>query len=221
MSARMTDAEIAATAELSKPDNTLDLALRLLFVADRPIPPARLADEQGCDLDTVLATLARFEEVGRVRRDADGAVVASAGVSVVPSDYTLAVGQRRCWAWCAKTSLGMLGALAAGGTLTTTAPDSGGRLVVEFDEGDPRPTRHAVLWPSERFQSGCSSAVDELCSTYSLFGDADTATAWAHERGLDAETITVAEATDRAVGRYRHSLGLPETRAWLLGERTR
>jgi hypothetical protein len=219
VSPRLTNAELAAMPALSRPDDTLSLALRLLLVEGRPIPLSRLADGPGRDLDTVRVTIERFEELGRVRRGDDGAVVASAGLSAVPSDYALAVGPRRCWTWCAKTGLGILGALAAGGTLATAAPDTGERLVVEFDEGNPRATRHAVLWPSEQFQRGCSSAADQLCITFSLFGDADEATAWARKHGFDAEVITVAEATARSVSLYRHSLGLPETRAWLLGER--
>lgn len=218
MTARMSDAEIAATAALSRPDDLLDLALRLLFVGQRPLPVPILAQRLGQDEATVTATIVRFEGVGRIRRDQSGMIVASAGVSVAASDYELAVGNRRCWAWCAKTGLGVLGALAAGGTLATSALDTGERLVVEFDGGTPMATPYAVLWPSERLQSGCSSAADELCSTYSLFGSARDATAWAARHRLDAETITVDEATRRSTHRYQHSLGLPETRAWLLGE---
>lgn len=217
MTARMSAAEIAATNELSRPDDTLDNALQLLFTTQRPVPVAVLAERLGQDEAVLNAALDGFERTGRLRRDTAGMIVAGAGVSVVPSDFELSVGSRTCWAWCAKTGLGVLGALAAGGTLATSAPDNGERLVVEFDGGIPRATGYAVLWPTARYQSGCSSAADELCGTFLLFGSAANAAQWAGRYQLDVETITVAAATERSTSRYTHSLGLPETRESLLG----
>src|SRR6266700_1235221 len=96
--ARRSDAEIAATNELSRPDDTLDTALRLLFTTRRPVPVAVLAARLGVATAALDMTIERFERSGRIRRDEAGMIVASAGVSVVPSDYELVVGDRTCWA---------------------------------------------------------------------------------------------------------------------------
>jgi hypothetical protein len=197
---------------LTRPDDTLDRACQLLFTHGAPLAVPRLAASLGHEVGVVDETVERFEKLGRIRRDSDGRIVASAGVSVVPADYELRVGSRLRWAWCAKTGLGVLGALAAGGTLRT------GDLVVEFDGGRPLPSPHAVLWPSTRFQRSCQSAAGELCATFTLFVDARAAWGWARANDLDAEVITVEEATGRTVDRYRHSLGLPATRDGLLGQ---
>lgn len=203
----MTAAQIAATAPLSRPDPTLDRAMQLLLVEGQPVSLARLMDDLGQDRDTVAETVRRFETQGRLRRDERGDIIASGGVSVVSTEYELRVADRQFWTWCAKTGLGLLGALAAGGVLKTETVDSGRRVQVEFDGDEPLPTRHAVLWPSEQLQSSCSSAAGELCTTYTLFDTDADAAAWARSHGIDAEVVTVREATRRALPRYRHSLG--------------
>ena len=205
------------TPPLVRPDDTLDRACQLLFATGEPLSMRRLALELGHEPAAVEQAVARFEQVGRIRRGDDGAIVASYGVSVVPAEYEVRVASRLRWASCAKTGLGVLGALAAGGTLSTLGEDGSGPLVVEFDGGHPLPSRHAVLWPSERFQNDCRSAAGELCTTFALFASARAAADWAAIRGLDAEVLTVEEATARTVDRYRHSLGLPATRDELLG----
>lgn len=216
LSTTMTAAEISATAPLSRPHPTLDRAMQLLLVERRPISVARLADDLGQERDTVAGEVRRFESQGRLRADEAGDIVASGGVSVVPADYELRVAGQRFWAWCAKTGLGLLGALAAGGTLETTTVDSGTRVRIEFADGEPLPTEHAVLWPSEQLQNSCSSAAEELCTTYTLFGTEVDARAWARAHTIDADVVTVPEATRRALPRYRHSLGPPSVRASIL-----
>ncbi len=202
----MTDAEIAATPPLSRPDPVLDRAMQLLLVGSAPVAVPDLARDLGRDPGEVAAAVRSFEEVGRLRRDGHGAITAAAGLGVVPDDYELRASGRRWWAWCAKTGLGVLAALAAGGSLRGRSPDTGEPLRVDFDGAEPRPTACAVLWPHERLQNSCSSA-GELCAAYTLFADADGAAAWAVARSVDAEVVTVAEAVRRALPRYRHSLG--------------
>jgi Alkylmercury lyase len=213
--------ELAADAVLAWSDDTLDRACRLLFGAGEPLPVEALAAELGQQVNAVAETIEGFEQVGRIRRDAAGRIVASSGVSVIPADYTLMIGKRVCWAWCAKTGLGVLGALGAGGQLSTRCQSTGDDLTVHFTADRPEPSTLAVLWPSDRFQRSCHSAADELCTTLSLFASDSAAHEWAQAHGVDAEVLTVAEATGRAVPRWRHSLGLPATREELLGRTVR
>jgi len=207
----------AADPELVRPDDTLDLACQLLFATGRPVTLDELAAQLGQRPAAVVEAVERFEAVGRVRRNAEGQIIASYGISVVPGDYELRIGERLRWVACAKTGLGVLGALAGGGTLATRCPQTGEPVRVEFDGGTPRPSGSAVLWPSEVFQSSCQSAAGQLCATFSLFRDARAAHEWAAARGVDAEVLDPREATSRTVARYRHSLGVPQNRETLLG----
>lgn len=216
VSTSMTAAQIAATAPLSRPDPVLDRAMQLLLVTGRPLPLPQLVDDLRENEATVTQAVHRFETQGRLRRDEHGDIVASGGVSVIPAEYELHVASRQCWTWCAKTGLGLLGALAGGGVLATRTVDGGKHVRIEFDGDRPLPTGHAVLWPSELLQNSCSSAAEELCTTYTLFDTEADASAWARSHGIDAEVLTVPEATRRALPRYRHSLGPPSVRALIL-----
>jgi Alkylmercury lyase len=214
-------ADLAAEPLLTRRDDALERACQLLLGTGEPVPVEALAAELGQPLQMVAETVERFERAGRVRRGAAGRIVASCGVSVVPADYVLVVGPRARWAWCAKTGLGVLGALGAGGQLSTRCPATGSNLTVRFTAGQAEPSELVVLWPSEGFQRGCQSAVDELCTTLSLFASGHAAREWAQARGVDGEVLTVAEATGRAAPRYRDVLGLPRTREELLGPAAR
>lgn len=217
MNAELSQRRLAEGGELSRPDATLDRACQLLLARRAALTVHELAAQLGHQEATVIQTIEQFEKVGRIRRTPDGRIVASAGVSVIPADYEVLVGPVRCWAWCAKTGLGVLGALAAGGTLATRCLVSKEKLVVTFTVDQPAPSGYGVLWPSEQFQNSCTSAADQLCATFSLFASARAAGDWARANNLDAEVITVDEATHRSATRYRHSLGLPATRDELLG----
>lgn len=212
----MSAEESIASGKLSRPDETLDRASQLLFASGNALSVHELARQLRHHPDTVTQTIERFEQAGRIRRDANGRIIASAGISVVPADYEVLVGPVRCWAWCAKTGLGVLGALAAGGSLSTRCQASGKELIVTFVDDQPTPNSYGVLWPSAEFQNSCTSAADQLCATFSLFISAEAARGWARAGNLDAEVITVQEATHRSAARYRHSLGLPTRRDELL-----
>lgn len=216
MNARTSAHEAITGGELSRPDDTLDRACQLLLARGKPLTVDELAQQLGHHPATVTQTIERFEQVGRIRRNPEGRIVASVGISVIPADYEIVVGSLQCWAWCAKTGLGVLGALAAGGKLSTRCPVSGNRLIVSFIRDQPAPSHYGVLWPSAEFQNSCTSAANQLCATFSLFASAEAANEWARAADLDAEVITVQEAAYRSSGRYRHSLGLPATRNELL-----
>jgi Alkylmercury lyase len=213
--------DLAAEPVLTRLDDTLGRACQLLFSAGEPLPVEALAAELGQQFSVVAEVIEGFERVGRVRRDATRRIVASYGVSVIPANYTLVIGQRVRWAWCAKTGLGMLGALGEGGQLSTRCQATGDALTVRFTADRAEPSTLAVLWPSDRFQRSCQSAADELCLTFSLFASDLVAREWAQACGVDGEVLTLAEATRRAAPRYRRSLGLPHTREELLGRTTR
>src|SRR5947209_3740536 len=92
-------------------------AFRILFETGRPVPPAVLAAQLGRDLAEIEAETAALERAGLVRRDEQGRIVGSVGLSIVPGSSEVSVAGRTFWVWCAKTALGVLGTLGRGGQI--------------------------------------------------------------------------------------------------------
>src|SRR5579884_2709478 len=212
----MTGSWAVADQALDQPDECLDTACRLLLARNAPVSLDELAAALGADLAPVAAAIDAHERRGRIGRDADGMVVASAGVSVVPSGYELHIAARVMWAWCANTALGVTSALGLGGVILSRSPYSGADLRTRFSGSRPAPgTTGAVLWPSAAFRDSCQSAASAYCPALGLFEDAAAARAWAAANKVPGEVLTVEEATGRAARRWRGSLDMAGTGAGL------
>ncbi len=204
----MTQSWAAPNQALDEPDECLDTACRLLLTGGVPISLNELASQLGADPAALAQVVAEHERRGRMGRDAAGLIVASAGVSVVPSVYELHIGARVLWAWCAKTALGVTSALGMGGVIVSRSPYSGVELRASFAGSHPVPgTPGAVWWPSDTFRDSCGSAAAAYCPAFGLFETAEAARAWATEHQVPGDALTVAEATQRAARRWRQSLG--------------
>jgi alkylmercury lyase len=197
---------------------TLAAAFRLLLEDGRKAPAERLAATAGSDVGSVEQSLEALERQGRVTRDECGCVHGAAGLSVVPTEHELEVAGRRLWAWCAKTALGTLGALGLGGVVRSRCPVTGGRLELPFERAAPAATDWVVLWPDERFTSGCSSAADELCPNISFFASPEAARAWAGDRDVTGEVLSVSEATARAADDWAVTINVASLRDSLAEE---
>ncbi|WP_043620259.1 organomercurial lyase [Nonomuraea candida] len=190
------------------PEEVLDVACRALLRTGAPLPLEALATAMGTGLADAEREVATQESRGRMTRDGDGRIVASAGISVVPSDYELRVGARVMWAWCANTAFGVMSALAMGGEVVSHCPAGGALLRTVFDGPLPREEGRAVHWPSDSFRQSCGSLAQEYCPTFALFENAQAAHAWAGAKGIPGEVLPVREATERARVRWRKSLDL-------------
>lgn len=208
-------ANAAGGAALDERDDTLDAACRMLLGTRAAVPLTALAAELGIRLAVVEAAVAEQEQRGRIGRDAAGAIVASAGISVVPSGYELRIGDGSAsaarwsgWAWCAKTALGVLGAVGIGGSTATRSPASGATVRARFQGAVPSDPQLAVFWPSTEFRDTCGSAAQEYCPSFSLFESVEAARRWAAAGDVPGEVVPVREATERAVVRWAASLEL-------------
>ena len=184
-------------------DDVRTTAFRVLLDTGEPVDTAVIAESMRADLAAVRATVEQLDGRGLVRRDDHGGVVGSFGLSVVPARDVIRVAGRRYWTWCAKTSLGVLGAIGRGGSVVSESPLSGKELRLAFDGA--RPTGGdgvAVFWPDAELRSSCSSVVDEFCSSISFFESAEAAREWARANQVGGEVLTLDEAADRAVGQW-------------------
>jgi len=169
----------------------------------QPVGLEALAARLGVDTASVGAAVAQLECDGLVRRDEDGRLIGSYGLSVVPSKDVLHLPDRQLWTWCIKTALGILAGVGRGGFVASHCPASGAELTVRFDGDQPVGAEGlAVFWPSDEFSGSCSSAVDELCPNLSLFESRATAEEWALSSGVPGEVLSVREATDRAAAKW-------------------
>jgi alkylmercury lyase len=188
-------------------------AFHLLLETGEPVRAIALTDELGCTTSEVAQAIEQLDSQGLIRRDEAGSVVGSYGLSVVPSQDQIRVQGRQFWTWCAKTSLGVVGALG-GGTVESRCPVSGRQLLLTFDGSTPpKDTGLAVFWPSTEFISCCKSIVEEVCSNINFFESAAAAQSWAASSGVTGEVLSVEEATDRSMGKWAELLAARKPRS--------
>lgn len=192
---------------LGETDRTLNCACLMLLRVCAPVAVADLAaalDEEEAALEPLMA---QYERLGRMKRDG-ATVVASLGVSVVPSEFEIRFGTRRLWAWCAKTALGIVGALGVPGVITGLSPVSRSPLTVTVDGAGQVSEGLVVFWPDDSVCDSCGSAEREYCPIFRLLEDEPTARSWARDMGYSGEVLSTREATARATAYYAPILDL-------------
>ncbi|WP_052422772.1 organomercurial lyase [Nonomuraea candida] len=177
-------------------------AFHLLLRAPDPVSPQRLAAELGQDLDTVVADLDLLDRVGRIRRTPGGDVLASLGLTLLPTRHRIAVGTTERHTWCALDALGILGALATDGWIDSEPPCGGGRIHIDVRGGVPmgHPESY-VLFIAE--QTPVASVVDQWCPLVNFFPDSESARAWATGTGAGGRTLGLTEAAQYATRLWR------------------
>jgi Alkylmercury lyase len=188
-------------------------AFHLLLETGEPVRAAALADELACSPGEIAPAIEQLVSQGLIRQDEAGSIVGSYGLSVVPSQDRIWVRERQFWTWCAKTSLGVVGALG-GGSVASRCPVTGRELRLTFNGPEPPAgTGLAVFWPGTEFTSCCKSTVEDVCPNINFFESAATAQAWAASSGVPGEVLSVEEATRRSVGRWAELLTARQARS--------
>lgn len=172
------------------------LAFQLLLKSGVPVPVDEFVQIANVDEDAVITSLGDLDRAGRIRRDESGRVVASAGLSIVPSNHEIEIAGKRFWTWCAYDALGIMGSLGRGGRVISKSPQTGDRLEVQFDGGAPRQQDLVLLMADT---SCCVSTVEDWCPQVNLFEDEELARQWMATWGVEGEIITISEATERGI----------------------
>jgi hypothetical protein len=180
-------------------DEAMAVAYRALLRDARPVPVADLAAELGCEVSELAETIDVLERKGRVRRDDEGRILASEGLSVVPTEHAVSLGDRTVWTWCAKVALGVAGTAGPEGRIESRCAETERPVRLDFEGGRPASSDVAVFWPSSDFTSSCQSAVEDLCPNINFFESSSAAAAWTSTRNVPGEVLPVEEATKRAV----------------------
>lgn len=174
-------------------------AFRRLLHTGTPVAPEQLADDLGTtDVRTVVDELAGQ---GRIRLDAEGRIVGSAGLSVRPDRHKIDLDGRRFWTWCAYDYLGIFAALGASGEARSASPD-GQHYQIRFDAGQPEPAPVVLFLPDDDYAACCTSMYEQWCPNSNMFGDTAAATSWASEHSVTGQVLTLPQAAERGAARW-------------------
>jgi alkylmercury lyase len=175
-------------------------AFRLLATRAEPIAPATLAEVTGITPERLAVVLDGLEAAGRIRRDKDGHVVGSAGLSVVPDRHEIELEGRRFWTWCAYDILGIFGALSASGRALTPSPTDGQPIEVAFLRGRPQRDDLVLFRPDANLEDGFENVYADWCPNSNLFATRELADGWAKQHETVGQVLDLSAASKLATG---------------------
>lgn len=171
-----------------------NVGFRLLYETGKPVPVDLIAERSGYIPAEVEEILSMPDLVGRVRRDEEGGLVGIAGLSVEPTPHEIHIGRRRLWAWCALDAVGIFAAMRATGNVYSTLPDGSERLEIRFEDGAG--VSDHTLFILAGFDG--INSVESWCPSVNFFAKPDDATAWARDRGLEGNVVSIGQIADSA-----------------------
>lgn len=183
----------------------LATAFWLILDTGTVVPAARLAAAAGLSAGQAEADLAVLAGAGRIRRDEDGAVLGSLGLTILRTCHRVRIEDAPRNTWCALDAVGILGALGGDGQIDSVNPATGQSFSIEFAAGVPAGyAPEWVLFVAARRE--VTSVIEQWCPLVHFFADAPSATQWAVEHGVAGEAMTLPEATEFGAGLWRRSL---------------
>ena len=182
-------------------------AFQALLNKGEPIQPDRLAEVSGIRAETLTGLLDQLSQVGRIRRDDQGRVIGSGGLSVTTDRHTIEIEGRRFWTWCAYDIFGIFGALEASGRAQSSSPDDQRPIYIRFVRGRPEPIEAVLFRPDTELMESCDNVYEQWCPNSNLFLTADGAEAWASANGLKGRVLSLDEAADLATAEWKEMTG--------------
>lgn len=172
-----------------------EVGFSLIFETGVPVPIEALAEKSGLPISEVVGRLTLIEDVGRVRRNADGDLVGIAGLSLEPTAHSVSIEGRDFWTWCALDAVGIFSAMRATGGVRSSPPGgTGPPLQVEFRKG-------VADSGASVFIAGGYDGKDVFqswCPKVNFFASAEEAHAWSAQMGIDGDVVTIPEIAETA-----------------------
>ena len=193
------------------------VAFQLLLKTRGPVSIATLANELGPARNQVEAEVAQLDRQGLIRRSPGGDVVGSAGLSVVPSRHELHIGDQRFWTWCAYDAVGILAALGASGRVLSASPLDGAPIEVRVRGGLPEQSDVVLFMPdffaarteATPWPEAGVSVFDDWCPQINFFQDTAASLAWAEQRGVRGQVLSLPDAARRGATRWQPVVSSP------------
>jgi alkylmercury lyase len=149
--------------------------------------------------DVLQDILDRPNVAGRVELDDQGRLLGIAGLTIEPTHHKITVDGEERWTWCALDAVGILGALESDGTIRSVDPHSGDSIEIAFQSGEP--TGDAVLFILGGYEG--IGARDNWCPLVNFFTNRHDAEAWATERELAGEIVSIRQISAEATAMWR------------------
>jgi hypothetical protein len=179
------------------------VAFRRLLRTASPVPVQDLAADLCLPVEEVGAVVRTLRDRGAIHLDPEDRVTGASGLSIAPDRHRIELADRTYWTWCAYDFMGIFGALRATGMAHSRDPLSGMEVVVGFESGRPRPSSLVLFRPDDRLRVSCTNVYEQWCPHSNLFESAEAARAWARDRSLDGQVMTLAEAGELATEGWR------------------
>jgi hypothetical protein len=179
--------------------SAISAGFRLLLEAGTPVEVTSWAAASGMNVDALQDILDRPNVAGRVELDDQGRLLGIAGLTIEPTHHEVTIDGVERWAWCALDAVGILGALESDGTIRSVDPHSGDPIEITYQAG--KPTGDAVLF----ILGGHDSTVvrDNWCPLVNFFTNRQDAEAWAAERELTGDIVSIRQISDEAATMWR------------------
>lgn len=195
------------SGELSERQNTLlAAAFHRLLKDAKPVSAPVLAADMAVDVLDVENDLAYLARIGRTKRDDEGALLGSLGLTLVETPHTVCVDGAVRHTWCALDAVGILGALKASGWVESVNPQTGRIHRIDYTDGRPgKPQPPCILFVAEGTPVG--SVIDEWCPLVNFLDDEAAAAIWAEEQGVIGRSYNVSEGTMHGATIWRQFIG--------------
>ena len=177
-------------------------AFQDLLATGSPLAVDTLASTMGCPPDKRAVALDELDGAGRIRRDEEGRVVGSGGLSVVPDRHKIELDGREFWTWCAYDILGIFGATRSTGTAWSRSPATDATIELHFTAGQPAPTGAVLFRPSDSLAACCTNVYEEWCPNSNLFEEQARAQTWSASHGLAGSVLSLDEASQLATAEW-------------------
>jgi hypothetical protein len=174
-------------------------AFQLLLGTGRAVSSEQIVAELNAAPSDLEAELRQLDAAGRIRLSAEGHVLGSAGLSVVPAAHELWLGARRFWTWCAYDVVGIVGTLEADAQSFSRSRATGAPICLQFAAGRPPATPVVVFFPDD---GGAARTIDDWCSSANFFETREAAHSWSAQRKMEGEVIGLDEARRRGLANW-------------------
>lgn len=184
-------------------------SFRLLLEEGEPVSPMRLAEASGLSFDEVVAELDAIEAEGRLRRDDEGRVVGSSGLSVEPTRHVLRFSDGRVrWTWCAVDAVSIMSAVNATGEVQSPDQRTGANLTLRFTNGVAEPN-DAVIFIAYSDNEDIR-VVDQWCPVVNFFESRSSGEAWIQQSNAMGEIWSITEVAEAGAAGWRELLTATE-----------
>lgn len=167
---------------------------RLLLEGGSPVAQSVWADAAGVDSGAFERALREASARGRVALDDGGRLVGIAGLTVEPTSHRLDIDGFSRWTWCALDAIGILGALEADGSITSSDPGTGEDIEITFCGGIP--VGDAAMFIVAGYAD--VNVMESWCPLVNFFTSEKAATDWVQAQGLEGDVVSVAQVATEA-----------------------